>query len=243
MRTLATTVVTLLMIGGTAVAADLSRPVYNPAPPPVIQTWTGFYLGLNAGGGIGTGSSDFSIAGGPVFASIDNQLTGAIGGGQAGFNWQAGAMVFGVEADFQASGLQGSLSTPCLPGLCGIPLTATYSQKVPWFGTARARIGYAANGWLLYATGGYAYARLETDASATAGAATATFTLRETRNGWTAGTGIEVEFAPRWSAKLEYLYFDFGRDTSSWVLTGLPTINDDAHLTMNVVRGGVNFRF
>jgi len=114
---------------------------------------------------------------------------------------------------------------------------------VTWFGTARGRIGYAAAGWLLYATGGYAYARVDTDASATAGPATATFTLRETRSGWTVGTGIEVEFAPRWSAKLEYLYFDFGRDTSSWVLTGLPTITDDAHLTMNVIRGGVNFRF
>jgi opacity protein-like surface antigen len=245
MRMLATTALTLVAIGGTAVAADLSRPVYKPVPPlpPVMQNWSGFYVGLNAGGGIGTGSSDFSIAGVPAFASVDNQLQGAIGGGQAGFNWQAGAAVLGVEADFQASGLKGSLTTPCLPGLCGAPLTATYSQKVPWFGTARARIGYAANGWLLYATGGYAYARLETDASAVAGPATATFTLRETRNGWTAGTGIEVEFAPRWSARLEYLYFDFGNTSSSLVLTGLPTITDDAHLTMNVVRGGVNFRF
>jgi outer membrane immunogenic protein len=240
MRTLATAALTLFAIGGTAAAADLSRPVYKPVlPPPLMQTWTGFYLGVNAGGGIGTGSSDFSIAGVPAFASVDNQLQGAIGGGQAGYNWQAGAAVLGVEADFQASGLKGSLTTPCLPGLCG----ATYSQKVPWFGTARARIGYAANGWLIYATGGYAYARLETDASATAFPATTTFTLRETRNGWTAGTGIEVEFAPRWSAKLEYLYFDFGHTNSSLSLSGLPTITDDAHLTMNVVRGGVNFRF
>ena len=230
MRTLATTALTVVTIGGTAVAADLSRPVYKPVPPlpPVMQNWSGFYVGLNAGGGIGTGSSDFIIAGVPAFASVDNQLQGAIGGGQAGFNWQAGAAVLGVEADFQASGLKGTLTTSCLPGLCGVPLNATYSQKVPWFGTARAR---------------NAYARLETDASAVAGPATATFTLRETRNGWTAGTGIEVEFAPRWSAKLEYLYFDFGNTSSSLVLTGLPTITDDAHLTMNVVRGGVNFRF
>ena len=146
MRTLATTALTLVTIGGTAVAADLSRPVYKPVPPlpPVMQNWSGFYVGLNAGGGIGTGSSDFSIAGVPAFASVDNHLQGAIGGGQAGFNWQAGAAVLGVEADFQASGLKGSLTTPCLPGLCGALLTATYSQKVPWFGTARARIGYAA---------------------------------------------------------------------------------------------------
>ena len=239
MRHLVATASTLLMLGGTAIAADLSRPVFKPVPPPaMVQNWSGFYLGVNAGGGIGHGSSDLSVAGGPAIVTIDNSLTGAIGGGQIGFNWQAGPTVFGVEADFQASGVEGTLSAPCLPGLC-----ATYSQKATWFGTARGRIGYAAAGWLLYATGGYAYARLDTDANATAGPATATFTLRETRNGWTAGTGVEVEFAPRWSAKLEYLYLDVGRSTSSWVLPGLPPVSDDAHFNMNVVRGGVNYRF
>jgi opacity protein-like surface antigen len=239
MRQLAATASTLLMLGGTAMAADLSQPVFKPGPPPpTMQNWSGFYLGLNAGGGIGQGNSDFSVAGGPTVVSISNSLTGGIGGGQVGYNWQAGAAVLGVEADFQASGLEGTLTAPCLPGLC-----ASYSQKVTWFGTARGRIGYAADGWLLYATGGYAYARLDTDATATAGPATATFTLRDTRNGWTVGTGIEVQFAPRWSAKLEYLYLDLGRNTSSWVLPGLPAVNDDAHVNMNVVRGGVNYRF
>jgi len=122
----------------------------------------GFYLGLNAGGGIGNGRSDFSIAGGPAFATVNNSLPGAIGGVQAGFNWQSGMTVFGVETDFQASGLKGSLTAPCL-ALCGLPLTATYSQKVPWFGTVRGRLGVAASGWLIYATAGYAYARLEAD--------------------------------------------------------------------------------
>jgi outer membrane immunogenic protein len=239
MRHLAATASTLLILGNSAMAADLSRPVFKPVPPPaMMQNWSGFYLGVNAGGGIGHGSSDLSVAGGPAIVTIDNSLTGAIGGGQVGFNWQAGAAVLGVEADFQASGVEGTLSAPCLPGLC-----ATYSQKTSWFGTARGRIGYAAAGWLLYATGGYATARLDTDANATAGPATATFTLRETRNGWTVGTGVEVEFAPRWSAKLEYLYLDFGRSTSSWVLPALPAVSDDARFNMNVMRGGVNYRF
>ncbi len=90
--------------------------------------------------------------------------------------------VFGVETDFQASGLKGSLTAPCL-ALCGLPLTATYSQKVPWFGTVRGRLGVAASGGLIYATAGYAYAWLETDAFAAAGAASASFSLHETRNG------------------------------------------------------------
>jgi outer membrane immunogenic protein len=243
MRTPATTALALLMLGGNAAAADLTRPQFRPVSvPSMIQNWSGFYLGLNAGGGIGQGHSELSAAGAPV-ATFETSLTGAVYGGQVGFNWQLGPVVLGAEADFQGSGLEGTLSTPCVPGAC-----ATYSQKVPWFGTARGRIGYAAAGWLLYATGGYAYARVETDALATAGPVSATFTLRESRQGWTAGTGIEVEFAPRWSAKLEYLYLDLGRTTWSWVfpnpLLGPPlAVNDEAHLTMSVVRGGVNWRF
>jgi outer membrane immunogenic protein len=122
-------------------------------------------------------------------------------------------------------------------------LTATYNQTVPWFGTVRGRLGVANAGWLVYATAGYAYARLETDAFAAAGPVSASFNHNEARNGWTAGGGIEVALAPQWSAKLEYLYLDFGRATTTWTLAGLPSIIDDARLTMNVVRAGVNFRF
>jgi outer membrane immunogenic protein len=235
----------LLAICTVASAADLSRPVYKPPLVPAAYTgWNGFYVGVNAGGGFGIGRSDFSVPGFPNFASVKNPLTGAIGGAQAGFNWQTGMMVLGVESDFQASGLQGSLSAPCPPGgACGLPLSATYSQKVPWFGTVRGRLGVATSGWLVYATAGYAYARLETDATATAGPAAATVSAHDTRNGWTAGGGIEVALTPGWSAKLEYLYLDYGKVSTTWVLPGLPALTDDAHLTMNVVRAGVNYRF
>jgi outer membrane immunogenic protein len=102
---------------------------------------------------------------------------------------------------------------------------------------------FAASGWLIYATGGYAYARLETDAFAAAGVTTAAFGLHEIRNGWTVGSGIEVAFAPGWSAKLEYLYLDFGRRSTAIAFVALPMIVDDAHFTMNVVRAGINYRF
>ena len=128
-------------------------------------------------------------------------------------------------------------------------MSASYSQSIPWFGTARARLGYAQDSWLIYATGGYAYANLETNALATAGPLSASFSQREIRSGWTAGAGIEVGFAPNWSAKLEYLYADFGNVRTTWLaptvplLPPLPALNDDARLTMNVVRAGVNYRF
>ena len=86
---------------------------------------------------------------------------------------------------------------------------------MPWFGTARGRLGYASAGWLIYATGGYAYARLETNASASAGGLSASVQRDESRSGWTAGGGIEVAFAQNWSAKVEYLYMDFGSATAA----------------------------
>jgi outer membrane immunogenic protein len=190
------------------------------------------------------GRSDFSVAGSPAFASVHNHLEGAAVGAQVGFNWQTGWIVFGLETDFQAAGIKGGLNAPPCPApVCGVAVTATYDQRVPWFGSVRGRIGVANGGWFFYATGGYAYARLETNASATAGAVSATFTDNETRHGWAAGGGIEVALAPQWSAKLEYLHLDFGSAATTWTLPGLPSITDDARLAMSVVRAGINFRF
>jgi outer membrane immunogenic protein len=242
MRSFVPTAALLLMLGTAANAADFGRPpVKAPLQPMVVDTWTGFYLGLNAGGGWAVGSSDFS-AGGAQFASVDNHLSGWTGGGQFGLNWQLGIGVIGFEADFQAADVTGSLTAPCIPGIC-VLTTADYSQKVSWFGTVRGRVGLASVDWLLYLTGGYAYARLETDAVASAGAVTAAHTQDEIRNGWTAGGGIEVLLSQNWTAKIEYLYLDFGEVTSTWVLTGLPSVTDVARLRMNVVRAGVNFKF
>ena len=242
---LLTLLLTLLMTWGTAMSADLRVPRRSPArmapAPSLFMGWSGFYFGVNAGGGIGTSKSDFS-AGGPIFASVNNAFSGAVGGGQAGFNWQTGQTVIGLDTDFQASGIRGSINTLCVPGICGLPLTATYNDNVPWFGTVRSRLGAASGGWLMYVTGGYAYARIETDALVAAGPAAAAFNLHDTRSGWTAGGGIEVALAPGWSARLEYLYLDFGRRGSTVIFLPAAGIIDDAHFTMNVVRVGLNYR-
>jgi len=227
-----------LLMSAPALAADL--PV-RPAPPP-LPLWTGFYIGANAGGGIGDAVSDFSVAG-TTFASVDNSLRGGVAGGQVGYNWQSGPMVYGVETDIQWSNAKGTLSAPCAPGLCGPGLTANYSQEMSWFGTVRGRLGYASGGWLIYATAGYAYGQVVTDANASAPGVSATFSAKDFIDGWTAGGGIEVAFAPRWSLKGEYLYADFGRANHTFVFPLLPALNDSAHVTLNVVRAGVNFRF
>ena len=177
MRIIASAALAYLMVSGLAVAADMQlppRPLYVPQAAP---TWGGFYLGANAGGGIGTADNDFS------FASVEIPLKGVIGGGQIGYNWQTGPIVFGAEADFQGSSMKGSVSTPCLPPSCSPTLTASYSQELPWFGTVRGRVGYAQSGWLLYATGGYAYGEINTNATATAGGLTAQLSRSQINNG------------------------------------------------------------
>jgi outer membrane immunogenic protein len=235
----------MLVVGaGIAVAADMPAPV--KAPPQQfarVYDWTGFYIGANVGGGWAKTNSDFSIGALTSFASVDESLIGAIAGGQVGYNWQSGAAVFGLEADFQWSGLKGGISAPCPPVFCA-GLAAAYDQKVAWFGTVRGRLGYASDGWLIYATGGYAYSRFEIDAFATAaGIASAAVNRGETRNGWTAGAGIEVMLARNWTARIEYLYLDFGEKGGSVPLTGLPPLLDSTRLQMSVVRAALNYKF
>jgi outer membrane immunogenic protein len=248
--------VLLVLSAGVALAADYPRkprkkpppyvppPAYVPPPLPAPYDWTGFYFGGNVGGGWANAKSDFSAAGSPVFASANNSLTGILGGAQVGYNWQSGPTVFGWESDFQFSGVKGQLDAPACPAaVCGVPLSASYSQKMPWFGTVRGRVGYASDMWLMYATGGYAYARLESEATASAGGATATVSRKETRSGWTVGGGIEVALSRQWTAKVEYLYIDLGTRQGSWALTGLPDLNDSVRVYENLVRAGLNYRF
>jgi outer membrane immunogenic protein len=239
-------VIALLMLpasAGASSAADL-RPIPVKMPPSMqaVYNWTGFYVGVNVGGGWSNVDTTFGTAAFPSFASLDNHMAGVIAGGQAGYNWQSGAWVLGIEADFQYSGMKGSLSAPCPAGICA-GLAASFDQKMPWFGTARGRLGYASAGWLIYATGGYAYTRLESNAFASAGGLAVDIRRDEDRHGWTAGGGIEVAFAQNWSAKVEYLFMDFGKHEGSWTLTGLPVITDSMRLQSNIVRGGVNYRF
>lgn len=202
-----------------AFAADLPRkaPVSYIAPEPVM-TWTGFYIGANAGYGwanVGTNG-------------VSSNLTGFIGGGQLGYNWQTGAWVFGVEGDFQGADEKRS-DTGTIGGI-----SFTVDQKIQWFATARGRIGYAFDSWLLYFTGGAAWQSYKLSASAL-GASVSDDT---TKIGWTVGGGIEWMFMPRWSAKLEYLYMDTG-DTDVTLFGTTFT----GRAKNSIARIGVNYHF
>jgi outer membrane immunogenic protein len=265
-----------------ASAADMAPRMYTKAPiPVVIYDWTGFYIGGNVGyswgrartDGTETGTqsvSEFRTAGPtllpgfPVVTTLAatplsgrSNVNGVIGGGQAGYNWQRGTWLFGLETDIQGSGERGSSDLCAVAAGCptGTGLfTANY--KLDWFGTARGRIGILpTDRVLLYATGGLAYGGV----SATAPAIPLSW--GSTRAGWTVGAGAEVAIDHHWSIKLEYLYMDIGdvgdgSTTATTVVTqpGVPvrrttvttttfTSAFGTRFTDNILRVGVNYRF
>ena len=245
-RLIAALIATVTLAPFALQAADLAPAAPGPAvyaPPAAyraVANWSGFYVGGNVGLGLARDHSDFST-GGVTFATADTALFGAVGGGQAGFNWQSGALVLGAEADFDWSNPKGSITAQC--AVCVPTANATLEHDVDWFGTARARIGYAADGWLAYATGGYAFGRVAFKGAATAGGASASLTQNATPSGWTIGGGAELALGPNWSARLEYLYVDLGTVNNTIVVTGGPSLTDSARVQMNVARAGVNYRF
>ena len=238
MRRIFTAALSLFALGGAAGAADLPTAPQLP-PLQAVPTWTGFYAGLNVGGAFGSSHNAFNIAGFGL-PTFNTPLDGVVGGGEAGYNWQTGPWVLGLEASFEGSSLRGSRNAPCLPPLCGA-FAANYGQSLPWFGTLRPRIGYALGNWLLYATGGGALGQVDTNATAAAGPFVATNNHSQTRSGWTLGGGVEVGFAPGWSAKIEYLYLDLGSRTTTYLLT--PPISNASRFSANVITAGVNYHF
>jgi opacity protein-like surface antigen len=238
MRRMFTTALSLLALEGAAHAADL--PPAPQLPPDEAQpAWSGFYAGLNVGGAFGSSRDAFNIAGFGL-PSFNTSLAGVVGGGEAGYNWQTGPWVLGLEASFEGSGLSGSRTAPCLPPLCGA-LAASFSQKLPWFGTLRTRVGYAFGNWLLYATGGGALGQVDTNAIAAIGPFIAANDRSQTRTGWTVGGGVEVEIARGWSAKIEYLYVDLGSRAMTYLSS--PPIANTSRLSANVIATGVNYHF
>ncbi len=198
-------VLTLIAAGWimSAQAADLnygSR--YTVNQPLNAYSWAGPYLGGNLG---------------YAWGSIDNnpsKPSGVSGGVQAGYNWQNGPWVFGLEGDIQATGAEETF--------------APWKFSNPWFGTVRGRAGYALGNILFYGTGGLAFGELRAT----------TFGLSEshTNVGWTLGAGAEMGFAPNWSAKIEYLYVDLSN--SNFVITGASN-----GYRFGLVRAGVNYHF
>jgi outer membrane immunogenic protein len=203
-----------ILIGAQAYAADL--PVKAPPMEPVVApvtTWIGFYIGPN----IGYGWADVGIDGA-------DHLNGVVGGGQIGYNWQAGSFVFGIEGDIQGSGENRSDT------VAGV----TFDQRIPFIATARGRIGYLAGPVLIYFTGGGAWQNYHLTVSVPG----SSVSDDDTKFGWTIGGGVEWMFAQNWSAKVEYLRIDTGDTTVSLLGTDYTS-----RLRNNLIRVGLNYHF
>jgi outer membrane immunogenic protein len=210
---LAATALSTALIAGSAVAADLSRapvPYPSAAPASVVDygfNWAGGYVGANLGyRWVNVDAND-----GLLKQSVDSD--GVFGGLQAGYNWQINNFVYGLETDIG----YGKSSTSTAYG---------YDAKSTWEGTTRARLGYAFDKFLVYGTGGLAYADLE---NSYAGVKNSGWQL-----GWAAGAGVEYAINKNVSLRGEYLYTDYGSDT----------VNGAKYdFSNSLLRFGVNYKF
>jgi len=209
-----------------AFAADMPPRTYKAPPaytaPALIYDWTGFYIGGHVGG---------------AFAG-DNSLAGSdarfMGGVQGGFDYQfAPYGVLGVEAQY--SWLNSNTTGVQFPG--GSLITENNNQ----LGSVTGRVGYTWGPGLIYAKGGYAWRDNPNIGVSVAGAPVAFTTDGNHKNGWTVGAGLEYMFAPNWSAKAEYQYYNFGNTTFASGPADVvgSRFRDDEH----TVKVGVNYRF
>jgi outer membrane immunogenic protein len=225
----------LLALGVPALGADMAV----KAPPFTVPlaapySWTGWYIGANAGYGVGQRQGEF--ARGSVFETFNAEPAGAFGGGQLGFNYQIMGFVLGAETDIQGAGI--SDTRTCLLN-CFAGSAALIDQKLNWFGTTRARIGLANGPVLTYATAGAAYGGTETDLATTLGGVTNVATTTTTKTGWVWGTGVEAALGGNWTAKAEYLYLNLGSSAVASPATGTFVTKTQEQ----IFRGGINYRF
>jgi outer membrane immunogenic protein len=285
-----------LLLGSTAlfaapaIAADLpARGAIYKAPQVQVDPWTGFYVGVNAGGAWGhsntTTAVDCSVPPlpiGPFFGSYFCDATGFgaanaaavnaagsgtihssgfTGGVQAGHNWQADNIVYGLETDFSAFRLKGSAQGAGVYPVIGLGLlvpgtafTVTPSTNTDWLFTFRGRIGWATPTLLFYATGGLAVTNLKvtgsfSDNSPPIGAIENAAVTKD-KLGFAVGGGVEWALNRNWSLKGEYLFVGFGKVTASGFITQTRTgvaysqaISTTSDLSAHVARVGINYRF
>lgn len=239
MKRLAAVTTVLLATVCTAQSADLGPHIYNKAPPIVAPAvnWSGFYIGAHVGGAwANTDITDVSGA-----ASVPGALTrikpeGVFGGGQIGYNWQVGAFVVGVEADGGYLGLQKT------EPLTGSTMTFVGTQGRA-YGDITGRLGVSFDRALLYVKGGYAIA--ENPSSFSTPIPLASINRPSSVDGYVVGAGLEYLLSPNWSAKVEYLRFDFGHqlDYTVSVIAPGPTVSFKQTLSADTVKVGLNYRF
>jgi len=204
--------------------------------------WTGFYVGGNGGYGLAKATADFSGFGVPLLSGSE-KLDGAVYGGQAGYNYQIGRVVLGVETDLMGTSQKATGSQVCPAATCGIAVTESSDDSIPWLGTLRLRGGFAIDRFLIYATGGAGYGLFKSTQTLTTLLGSVTTSASDQRLAWVAGAGIEAAITRNWSVKLEYLYLDTGTFNTTYSVLGVGAIVEQSRMTESMTRIGVNYRF
>src|SRR5436189_208116 len=232
-----------LGLAAPASAADLAARPYTKAPPPMIAAiydWSGFYIGINGGGGWShkcwDRTNDAGLIFTPAFAEGCHDASGAVAGGQIGYRWQASSWVFGLEAQGDWADLKGSRTSL-------FDIAARNQSKIDAFGLFTGQIGYAWNSALLYVKGG---AAVTGDHYRVFDIPTGIQTDRanETRWGAVVGAGVEFGFAPNWSVAFEYDHLFMGDRNVNFtaVNTGVFTATDRIRQDVDLATVRLNYR-
>ena len=261
-----------LALTGAAFAADLPSHAPPPVfvPPPPLFSWTGLYAGINAGYHWGGSSYNFTgtdtaggglgtaLNAGAILFPVARGASGFIGGGQIGYNYQINSFVLGLEVDIDGATGRNSRVAFHDGDLGFVPIASANAQQLDWLGTVRGRLGWTPiDHLLIYGTGGLAFGQSQAAFSVvapTAGPPLFVFASSSANVGWAAGGGIEYALPANWSnwsVKVEYLYYDLGRTTSSRAYAyvdaaGAPqvsTVTGSIRHNGNIVRAGLNYRF
>ena len=272
-----------MIVGATAAAsaADMRMPTKAPVMMAPAFSWSGFYLGGHAGyawtndiASQYTGNADVNalIAGGALPRSYDVSGDGFAGGLQFGFNWQAGALVFGLEADISgwdvgASALSRNVNPAAIPlpvdgtmFLDGNQWDSSASFSSDWVATLRGRLGLAMDRWMIFATGGVAVADINLDGRISQSFPVGGPNFRNwvggtsgTEVGYVIGGGLEYAMTNNWLVRVEGLYYDFGEVThtllplaTNFLAPGNGSFSPaivSTDVNMFVVRGALSYKF
>jgi outer membrane immunogenic protein len=250
MKRIRLTTVSLGVLGllSPAFGADLPSASKTPAATAPVYDWTGVYVGAFGGGGYGNHNVNNANGTNTAFSDFtaNYSSTGGVAGGEAGYNWQSGSYIVGVEGDLFWSGIKGSdasqFGASAFPGVTGID-----ADNLRWGGTLRVRGGFTVDRWLMFFTGGYAFGDIQHTNTPPVGTGLPVDKFNVTANGLTAGAGFAYAITNNVSAKFEYRYYNFnGYNRPGSALTGL-TVNGQLPYTTNssfsVVSVGLDFKF
>jgi outer membrane immunogenic protein len=248
-KTIAAVATAIALASAPALAADLPMKA-RPLPPAPIWSWTGFYIGGHVGAGWGqdeTQINSVTVSPPPTTFPVNlafnqNSRSGFLGGGQVGYNFQAGAFVFGVQADIAGLDVKGT--DPCL-----VILTCT--SKSDWLATVTGRIGAVVlDRGLVYVKGGGAWLNTNHTTALTIVPAFPQLTNGSfTNDGWLVGMGTEWMITNNWTAFVEMDYMRFEDKKVAFqlnpILTGPTTVNFNTNQTQTlaIAKVGVNYKF